>query len=82
MQNPLTESRFSMTRRSFLKMAAGAAAGAALFRIPVIGEAASEQAVKQRHIRPVSFRSLPFPAEEAAENSQLVREAYNGILLW
>ena len=80
MQNPLTESRFSMTRRSFLKMAAGAAAGTALFRIPVIGEAASEQAVKQRHIRPVPFRSLPFPAEEAAENSELVREAYNGVL--
>lgn len=81
MQNPLTDPRSAMTRRNFLKIAAGAAAGAALFRIPVISEAASPEAVvKQRRIRTVSFRDLPFPAAEAAKNSQLVRDAYDGVL--
>ena len=63
-----------ISRRTFLKLAAGSAAGALLFHFPFQASAAEETA-KTLEIRPCSLSALP-AAEESAKNSPLVKDSF------
>lgn len=67
-----------ISRRTFLKLAAGSAAGALLFHFPFQASAAEETA-KSLEIRPCALSALP-AAEESAKNSPLVKGSYEDIL--
>ncbi len=75
--NAITQN--SISRRSFLKLAAGTAAGAMLFRMPFTAEA-KEAAAKSLEIRPIALSALPKVAEDAAKASPLVNDSYKDIL--
>ena len=75
--NTLTEN--SISRRSFLKLAVGSAAGAMLFRMPFSADA-KEAATKAMEIRPIALADLPKAAEESAKASPLVKNSYEDIL--
>ena len=77
MKNILTDADYGMTRRGFLKMAAGAAAGVAFLQIPFHASAAS---LMKREIRPIALKDLPMKAEEAAEDSPLIHKSFEGVL--
>lgn len=79
MKNLLTNPEYAVSRRGFLKMAAGAAAGAALLQLPFAAQTVSAAAGK-REIRPVALKNLPMKAEEAAEKSPLIHKSYQAIL--
>ena len=63
-----------ISRRTFLKLAAGSAAGALLFHFPFQASAAEETA-KTLEIRPCALSALP-AAEESAKNSPLVKGSF------
>lgn len=67
-----------ISRRTFLKLAAGSAAGALLFHFPFQASAAEETA-KTLEIRPCSLSALP-AAEESAKNSPLVKDSFKDII--
>lgn len=79
MTNILNDPQHAMTRRGFLKMAAGAAAGAALLQFP-FSASADAGTSPVRRIRPIALKDLPLKAEEAAEDSPLIHESYKEIL--
>lgn len=67
-----------ISRRTFLKLAAGSAAGALLFHFPFQASAAEETA-KTLEIRPCALSALP-AAEESAKNSPLVKGSFKDII--
>ena len=67
-----------ISRRAFLKLAAGSAAGALLFHFPFQASAAEETA-KALEIRPCALSALP-AAEESAKNSPLVKGSFKDII--
>lgn len=67
-----------ISRRTFLKLAAGSAAGALLFRFPFQASAA-EEVSHSLTIAPISISTLP-DAETSARSSALVRKSYDDIL--
>lgn len=67
-----------ISRRTFLKLAAGSAAGALLFHFPFQASAAEETA-KALEIRPCALSALP-AAEESAKNSLLVKDSFKDII--
>lgn len=67
-----------ISRRTFLKLAAGSAAGAMLFHLPFTADA--KEATKAMEIRPIPLSKLPKAAEEAAKASPLVKGSYEDIL--
>ncbi len=67
-----------ISRRTFLKLAAGSAAGALLFHFPFQASAAEETA-KALEIRPCALSALP-AAEESAKNSPLVKGSFKDII--
>ena len=67
-----------ISRRTFLKLAAGSAAGAMLFRFPFQASAA-EEVSRSLAITPISVSALP-DAETSAKSSTLVKKSYDDIL--
>ena len=67
-----------ISRRTFLKLAAGSAAGALLFHFPFQASAAKETA-KTLEISPCALSALP-AAEESAKNSPLVKGSFKDII--
>lgn len=67
-----------ISRRSFLKMAAGAAAGAALFSLPV-GLPAQAKERRALSFKAIGMKDIPNPVE-GAKQSVLVQGAYEQIL--
>lgn len=68
-----------MTRRGFLKLAAGSALGAAIFSMPSLSLAKALDSAK-RTIKPVAFAAIPQRAVEAAESSALIQHAFDDII--
>lgn len=73
-----TLNRDPISRRTFLKLAAGSAAGAMLLRFPFTASAA--ESTKGMEIRPIALADLPKVAEDAAKASPLVKGSYEDIL--
>lgn len=73
-----TLNRDPISRRTFLKLAAGSAAGAMLLHFPFTANAA--ESAKGMEIRPIALADLPKVAEDAAKASPLVKGAYEDIL--
>lgn len=73
-----TLNRDPISRRTFLKLAAGSAAGAMLLRFPFTASAA--EAAKGMEIRPIALADLPKVAEDSAKASPLVKGSYEDIL--
>lgn len=72
-----------LSRRSFLKLAAGTAAGAALFSLPTWtqpSKAAMASDAYKRHIAPIAYADLPADATMAAKSSDLIKHAYQFVL--
>lgn len=67
-----------ISRRTFLKLAAGSAAGAMLFHFPFQASAA-EEVSRSLSITPISVSALP-DAETSAKSSTLVKKSYDDIL--
>jgi hypothetical protein len=68
-----------ISRRGFLKLAAGTAVGAAMFHMPSFSYA-KESVAWQKSLKPVLYAALPTDPLAAARASQLVRQGYDGIL--
>lgn len=73
-----TLNRDPISRRTFLKLAAGSAAGAMLLRFPFNVSAA--EATKGMEIRPIALANLPKVAEDSAKASPLIQGSYEDIL--
>ena len=76
MSNAITTDPIS--RRTFLKLAAGTAAGALLFKMPFTAGAA--EAGSAMEIRPIALADLPKAAEASAKAAPLVKNSYDDIL--
>ena len=71
----------NFSRRTFLKMAAGTAVGAALFSMPGLSLAkGSGSSLSKQELTPLSFSQLPKDAEVCAKASKLVTRNYSYIL--
>ncbi len=68
----------AMSRRTFLKLAAGTAAGALLFKMPF--GASAKEATSAMEIRPIALSDLPKAAEASAKAAPLVKSSYDDIL--
>lgn len=72
-------SEHTVSRRNFLKLAAGTALGAAMFSMPSLSFARNVNNPK-RTIKPVPFASIPQDAIAAAHASSLVQKSFENIL--
>lgn len=72
-----------VSRRSFLKLAVGTAAGAALFSLPTWTQSSKAAMVSdayKRQIAPIAYTALPSKATDAAVSSDLIHHAYQFVL--
>lgn len=76
MNNAITHDPIS--RRTFLKLAAGTAAGAMLFKFPFT--ASAKEAAAAMEIRPIALADLPKTGEAAAKAAPLIKSSYADIL--
>ena len=76
MNNAITHDPIS--RRTFLKLAAGTAAGAMLFKFPFT--ASAKEAAAAMEIRPIALADLPKTGEAAAKAAPLIKNSYADIL--
>ena len=76
MNNAITHDPIS--RRTFLKLAAGTAAGAMLFKFPFT--ASAKEAATAMEIRPIALADLPKTGEAAAKAAPLIKSSYADIL--
>lgn len=72
-------SEHTVSRRSFLKLAGGAALGAAMFSMPSFSFA-RELDNPKRTLKPVAFKDIPKNAVAAANASPLVQKSFDDIL--
>lgn len=76
MNNAITHDPIS--RRTFLKLAAGTAAGAMLFKFPFT--ASAKEAAAAMEIHPIALVDLPKTGEAAAKAAPLIKSSYADIL--
>lgn len=69
-----------MSRRGFLKLAAGSALGAALFSLPNLSFARDLDTTTKRTLKPVAYTAIPKNAVEAANDSALVQRGLDYVL--
>ncbi len=72
-------SEHTVSRRGFLKLAGGAALGAAMFSMPSFSFA-RELDNPKRTLKPVAFKNIPKNAVAAAQASPLVQKSFDDIV--
>lgn len=71
----------AFSRRTFLKMAAGTAVGAALFSMPALSLAKGEgKTLSKQDLTPVPYGQIPSDAQACAKASKLISRNYTYIL--
>lgn len=71
----------AFSRRTFLKMAAGTAVGAALFSMPALSLAKGEgKTLSKQDLTPVPYSQIPSDAQACAKASKLISRNYAYIL--
>lgn len=71
----------AFSRRTFLKMAAGTAVGAALFSMPALSLAKGEgKTLSKQSLTPVPYGQIPADAQACAKASKLISRNYAYIL--
>lgn len=70
----------TVSRRNFLKIAAGSALSAAVFSMPSLSLAREFTAKARRSVKPVSLHAIPQDAAAAAQASPLIRNSFEAML--
>lgn len=78
--NTTTEHGMEMTRRGFLKLAAGSALGATLFSMPGLSFARDLDTTTKRTLRPVAYNAIPKDAIESANDSALIQRGLDYVI--
>ena len=76
----LTNKGMEMSRRGFLKLAAGSALGAALFSMPNLSFARDLDTTTKRTLKPVAYSAIPKDAIESANDSALVQRGLDYVI--
>ena len=76
----LSNKGMEMSRRGFLKLAAGSALGAALFSMPNLSFARDLDTTTKRTLKPVAYSAIPKDAIESANDSALVQRGLDYVI--